>query len=309
MDAKQYRDANMADPAIVIAARGVQVPAPGRGEDLLLRIAAPAAGEGLPVVLFSHGHGSSMDGYAPLADHWAAHGFVVIQPTHLDSARLALPPDDARRPSIWRQRVADVRRALDHLTSLERALPGLEGRVDHASIAVAGHSFGGQTASMLLGARMVAGGADEDMRDERVRAGVLLASGGSGGADLSDFGRLYTPYLDTDFATMTTPMLVVAGDSDRSPLTVRGPDWFVDPFCLSPGARALLTLHGGQHMLGGISGYGSAETTDENPCRVAIIQKVTTAFLRHGLRGDDEAWRTLGNRICRSNAIATIERR
>jgi predicted dienelactone hydrolase len=31
--------------------------------------------------VFSHGFGSSLDGYGPLADFWAAHGFVVIQPS------------------------------------------------------------------------------------------------------------------------------------------------------------------------------------------------------------------------------------
>ena len=40
-------------------------------------------GSGLPVILLSHGHGpsnnlSSLNGYAPLANLWAAHGFAVI---------------------------------------------------------------------------------------------------------------------------------------------------------------------------------------------------------------------------------------
>ena len=89
---------------------------------------------------------------------------------------------------------------------------------------------------------------------------------------------------------MTTPTLVVAGDADQSPLTTRGPDWFADPYRLSPGRKALLTLFGAEHMLGGISGYAVTETTDENPARVALIQRITLAYLRSVLLDDATAW-------------------
>ncbi|WP_280338700.1 alpha/beta hydrolase family protein [Nocardia neocaledoniensis] len=97
--------------------------------------------------MFSHGYGWSMDGYAPLADHWAAHGFVVVQPTHLDSRRFGIPAEDPRTPRIWRIRVDDLRRVLDGLDEVEAAVPGLRGRVDHERVAVAGHSWGAQSAS------------------------------------------------------------------------------------------------------------------------------------------------------------------
>lgn len=286
-----HRDANMDARTPVHSVRSVMLPMPSRGEDLQIRISAPIQGRDLPVLLFSHGFGSSMDGYAPLVDYWAAHGFVVIQPTHLDARRLGLAEDDPRRPLIWRMRVEDMKRILNSLENLLQSLPGLSDRVDPMRLAVAGHSFGGQTASMLLGARMIGpDGEGEDMSDPRIRAGVLLASGGRGGPDLSELGHRITPYLNTGFAHMTTPALVVVGDADRSPLTVRGPDWFADPYALSPGSKALLTLFGGEHMLGGISGYDVTETTDENPQRVALIQKMTLGYLRSRLLGDEAAW-------------------
>lgn len=291
------RDATIAPSLPVLAVRGLTIPSPGRGEDLAVRVSAPVTGENLPVVLFSHGFGSSMDGYAPLADYWAAHGFVVIQPTHLDARRLGLAPDDPRKPDIWRIRVTDMVSILDHLPALTGAVPGLDGRAAHDRVAAAGHSFGGQTVSMLLGGRMQGPAGGEDMRDRRVRAGVLLASGGRGGADLSDFARTHTPWLDMAFEHLVTPTLVVVGDADRSPLTVRGPDWFADPYRLSPGGRALLTLYGGEHMLGGISGYEAAETTDEDPTRVALVQEVSLGFLRSALAPDDIAWSALTDAI------------
>lgn len=124
----------------VISAKPVVLPAPGRGADLQVRVSAPAAGGDLPVVVFSHGFGWSMDGYAPLADFWAAHGFVVVQPTHLDSRTLELAAEDPRTPRIWRYRIEDLTRVLDGLDTLEATVPGLHGRLDRDRIAVAGHS-------------------------------------------------------------------------------------------------------------------------------------------------------------------------
>ncbi|HEX6347477.1 alpha/beta hydrolase family protein [Umezawaea sp.] len=276
----------------VHSVRPVVLPTPGRGDDLLVRVSAPTTGDALPVIVFSHGFGSSLDGYAPLVDHWAARGFVVLQPTHLDSRRLGLTPDDPRYPEIWRIRVEDLSTVVDRLAVLEAALPGLAGRVDHGRLAVAGHSWGAQTASVLLGARVLDadGHPGEDATDPRVKAGVLLAVPGAGGADLTPFAVENLPFMNPGFAEMATPALVVAGDRDQSALSVRGPDWFTDAYALSPGPKSLLTVHGAEHSLGGISGYDAAETTDESPERVALVQRATTDFLRHALRVGDTAW-------------------
>jgi predicted dienelactone hydrolase len=52
----------------------------------------------LPILLLLHGQGcsnkmASLNGYGPLARFWAAHGFVVIQPTHLCSKTSMLNAD------------------------------------------------------------------------------------------------------------------------------------------------------------------------------------------------------------------------
>ncbi|MFS8204140.1 alpha/beta hydrolase family protein [Streptomyces sp. CWNU-52B] len=279
-------------PTPVVSVKPVTLAAPGRGTDLQVRISAPAAGAGLPVVVLSHGYGSSLDGYGPLADFWASHGFVVIQPTHLDSRTVGLPQGDPRTPRLWRFRVEDMKRVLDHLDLLEAAVPGLGGRVDRTRVAAAGHSFGGQTAGNLLGLRVLdpVSQGEEDLSDERIKAGVLLATAGKGGADLTPFAAEHFPFMNPSFDHMTTPALVVAGDRDDSPLSVRGPEWLADPYFLSPGDKSLLTLFGAEHSLGGIAGYEVQETTDENPERVALVQRVTWAYLRHALGIDDTDW-------------------
>jgi hypothetical protein len=83
---------------------------------------------------------------------------------------------------------------------------------------------------------------------------------------------------------------VIAGDADQSPLSVRGPDWFTDPYFLSPGGKSLLTVFGAEHSLGGIPGYNVTETTDESPERVALIQRLTSAYLRTVLDPEDSSW-------------------
>ena len=282
------------DPTPIVSITPVVLSAPDRGDDLQVRVSAPATGERLPVVVFSHGFGESLSSYGPLSDFWAAHGFVVVQPTHLDSRSLGLAPEDPRTPRIWRTRVDDLTRVLDDLDLIEASVPGLAGRLDRARIAAAGHSYGAQTASNLLGARVLdaAGRAGEDMSDARVAAGVLLSLTGTGGDDLTPFAAETFPFMNPGFESLTTPALMVAGDHDQSFLSPRGPDWFTDGFHLSPGVRDLLVLHGGEHSLGGISGYGAAATTDEDPGRVALVQRVTTAYLRTALGVDGSSWAT-----------------
>jgi len=73
-------------------------------------------------------------------------------------------------------------------------------------------------------------------------------------------------------------------------MTVRGPDWWREGYDLSPTPKALCTVIGGEHSLGGIVNYEARETTDERPQRVAAIQQVSTAFLRRALYGEEAAW-------------------
>ena len=235
---------------------------------------------------------SSSDGYAPLVTFWASHGFVVIQPTHLDSRTLGLGPDDPRAPLIWRFRVEDMKRILDHLNFIEASVPELKGRLDRSRIAAVGHSYGSQTTGMLLGARLSdpKDGTEVDLSDSRIKVGVLLSVPGRGGADLSQFAAKQFPFMNPDFTKMLTPTLVIAGDKDISPLTTRGADWFTDAYSLSTGSKCLVTLFGGQHLLGGISGYLVTETSDENPARVATVQRLSWAYLRSALYPEDRAW-------------------
>jgi predicted dienelactone hydrolase len=211
---------------------------------------------------------------------------------------------------LWRFRVEDMQRVLDHPDVLEAAVPGLSGRLDRSRIAAAGHSFGGQTAGILLGLRVrdPQTGQTEDLSDPRVSAGVLLATAGRGGDDLTPFAAENLPWLrHPDFGHMTAPALVIAGDNDILPLTVRGADWTTDPYVLAPGDKSLLTLFGAEHFLGGISGYRVEETTDENPERVALVQQVTVAYLRHALDIDSSNWTATQQAFANPHPLGRME--
>ena len=283
-----------------ISISSVTLPAPSRGLPLEMRITAPATGRDLPVILLSHGHGpslylSSKDGYGPMANFYAAQGFVVIQPTHVNSRVAGLPSNALGGPLFWRSRVEDMRLIVDQLEAIEASVPAFAGRLDHTKIAAVGHSMGAQTVGMLLGARLTdpkdANATDVNLIDLRVKVGVLLAAAGNGGDDLSDFARENYSALNPDFARMTTQTLVVMGDADVNPhLTTRGADWHADPYHDGSGSDALLTLIGAKHGLGGVAGYDAKETDDEAPDRLAIVQRMTWAYLRSALYEGDASW-------------------
>ncbi|EME52210.1 alpha/beta hydrolase family protein [Amycolatopsis decaplanina] len=305
----------MSTPVISIAP--VRLPAPDRAVDLELRISAPTTGSELPIILLSHGQGpsnhlSSLNGYAPLVNYWAAHGFVVIQPTHLSSRTLNLPPGDPEAPLYQRSRAEDMIRILDRLDEIEDVVPHLRGRLDRGKVAVAGHSMGGHTASLLLGARYTdpRSGEEVNLAEPRISAGVLLAAPGRGGDAVTEFvAENYPFFLSTDFSAMATPALVVAGDKDASThLTVRGPEWHTDPYFLAPGRKALLTLFDAEHGLGGVSGYDVAETTDENVERVAAVRHLTWAYLRSALYPEDIAWQVACEKLAAApDPLARVE--
>ncbi|MCV3764570.1 alpha/beta hydrolase family protein [Rhizobium sp. TRM95796] len=289
-----------ADAQTTISISPLVLAAPARGAPLELRITAPMTGDGLPIILLSHGHGPSLyipskDGYAPLAHFYAERGFVVIQPTHGNSKVAGLGPDAPGAPFFWRSRVEDFKLILDQLDEIEAMAPALAGRLDRDRIAAVGHSLGGQTVGLMLGARLTDTADDRainvEMMEPRVKAGVLLAAPGNGGDSLSEHARTHYTSLNPDYSTLTTKTLVVVGDADDSPhLTHRGPSWHADAFHHAPGAEAMLTLHGGKHGLGGIAGYDAKETDDEDPDRLAATQRLTWAYLRSALYDGDRSW-------------------
>ncbi|MFW3465339.1 alpha/beta hydrolase family protein [Streptomyces microflavus] len=279
----------------IVAVKPITVAAPGRSVDLQVKVTAPLSGHDLPVIVFSHGNAWSLDKYEPLVDRWAAAGFIVVQPTHLDSRRNGIGWDDPRFATIWRVRIADLHAVLDGLGDILLQAGDLATRVDPERIAVVGHSWGAQTAGAILGARVLDadGIPGEDFSHPAVSVGALIAATGTGDT-LTPFAAEHLPFMRPDYSTMTTPALVVAGGKDRSQLSTRGPKWFTDAYHLSPSPKSLLTIAEGEHTLGGIAGEMVAETTDEDPARVALVADAVSPYLLDAFKLDGTAWADLG---------------
>jgi predicted dienelactone hydrolase len=274
------------DPALTVAYTPIRLEMLGR-QPLELRLTAPAIGDALPIVILSHGFGPSnyipsKDGYAPLAQFWAERGVAVIQPTHASSKIGGLDPDLPEGPFFWRERVVEMRAILDQLVEIERQAPAIAGRLDHDRIAVAGHSFGGHTCSLLLGGRLQG----EDFSDPRICAGILLATPGRGGADLMPEHATRFPFFDVDFSGIETPTLVVCG----AHFTPRGPEWHADAFHDAPGASALLSISGVGHGLGGIAGLDARETEVEDPEALEATRRLILAWLSSMFSIEQAAW-------------------
>ncbi|SPQ20386.1 ed3241d6-2904-49ff-9969-2750744d3d5f [Thermothielavioides terrestris] len=302
-------------PSPVLSFSPVVLRTPSRKVDLELRVTFPSSPgpspsssssssdrrrPPLPIILLSHGHGPSnylpsLDGYAPLAEFYAAHGFAVLQPTHLNSRVLGLALDAGSvRELFVDSRARDMTILLDRLAEIEAAVPGLgAGALDRERVAVVGHSAGGVTACLLLGAKNTdpRDGAVTELADGRIKAGVVFGAPGRGGDAMSETGKQILPCYDVDFSSMRTPALVVWGEQDGSPyLTVRGAEWHLDPYALAPGPKDALMVVGGEHGFGGISGWDAAETKDESPERLAAVQRLSWAYLRSQLYEGDKSW-------------------
>ncbi|PSS59713.1 dienelactone hydrolase [Ensifer sp. NM-2] len=278
------------EPRLTVAYTPITLPMAARTH-LELRLTAPAEGDGLPIVLLSHGGGPSKylpskDGYAPLAQFWAERGFAVIQPTHGNSPVAGLPRDAPGAPYFWRERASEMMAILDQLDEVERQAPAVAGRLDHRRIAAAGHSFGGFTVGLLLGAQLQG----ESFADRRISAGVLLAAPGRGGRDLTAENAARFPFFDVDFSHLSTRSLVVCGADDNPHFTSRGAEWHADAFHDSPGAEALVTLYGVGHGLGGIAGLDAKETETEAPDSLEATRRLSLAWLRTALGVEAGAW-------------------
>ena len=113
------------------------------------------------------------------------------------------------------------------------------------------------------------------------------------------------------FSKMMGPALVIAGDKDLNPAFSTRLSYRWDAYTHSPpGNKTLLTFFGGEHILGGIAGYASAETTEENPERVATLRALVWAYLRSQLYSTDTSWRDAVTALETSSAgMAKVETR
>ena len=270
---------NTASPIVTINPVVLNDGAPGK--QILLRVTAPLQGKRLPIILFSHGAQYSKDDYLPLTEFWASHGYVVIQPTHIESLSLGLARNDPRIQDAWKTRVLDQRRALDSLEEIERQAPMLKGRMDRKRVLAAGHSFGGHTTAVLIGARTPEM-PEKDLSDPRVIAGVMLAPPG-----------LAPGFRNVAWTADARPALTIAGMDDIIPGF--NDDWRAHAqyfYERNGGSQCLAAMTGMKHYLGGTLGTNRTEEKTPNAESLAQVQRLSLAFLDAYAKGSKD-WETI----------------
>lgn len=277
-----------------------------RDKSLAMRVTYPLEGGDYPLIVFSHGLLGSKDGYQPLVEHWARHGYVVIQPTHYDSAAHRKPTLTELRDLTplfvgWESRPDDIIFILDNLAEIEvRARASkFAGSFDTSRIGMGGHSFGSHTA-MLLGGTKLASGSFGDCGnqnrgnngvqfcDDRVKAFLLLSPQGS--------GRALTETADFDQSAwddFVRPMMIVTGTEDNG-RRKQNYLWRSEAFHLAPpGDKYLIVIDGGYHGFGGITGTRFFGSGPANPLHVEWMLEITLAFFNHYVKDDAAATEVL----------------
>jgi dipeptidyl aminopeptidase/acylaminoacyl peptidase len=174
--------------------------------------APPATARGpLPLVLFSHGGGTTGTSYSNLLTRVASAGYVVAAPNYGGQTG-----DPTSRPADARFVISQV------LTTSADPTHPLAGLVDSRRVAAMGHSMGG---GITLGFVF-----NTCCLDDRVQAAVLLASA-------------RPAYPGEAFPPPGVPALVVHGDADTRAPYAEGRRLFEQ--MRSP--KYLLTIHGGEH--------------------------------------------------------------
>jgi dienelactone hydrolase len=143
----------------------------------------PAAGNAMPLVVFSHGIGGSRNGYSYLGRYWASHGYASLHVQHVGSDRnlwTGNPFGVVGRLQAAAQEAEAIERARDVRLALDRMLaggaPGGAMSIDRRRIVAAGHSYGANTTLLVVGAQVERDGRTIALCDPRFSAAVLISA-------------------------------------------------------------------------------------------------------------------------------------
>jgi dienelactone hydrolase len=249
-----------------------------------LRIVYPAERGRFPLVVLSQGARSSPAMYARLAQHWAARGYVVLQPIPPELAPIGSDPRapaSRRLPASVDARIAEIAHTLGGLDQIEARVRPLRGRLDREHVALVGHSIGGLAALLAAGPKLAyaADGAPAETRVAGVDAVVLIGDPSRTGIVPPDAWR-----------TLPQPALLATGSADQgeAPPGSRPGAVFALGQAAGPAARHELDVRGMDVCLGGVLCRAPPGTTADLAALGAIAES-SAAFLDAYLRSDAEA--------------------
>lgn len=251
----------------------------------------------VPVIVWSHGLGGSVDGASFLARFLAAQGYVIVHVQHkgtdsgLWEGKKGHPWDIIRATHIPREatlsRFGDVPFVLSKLPDWIRAHGGMD-FADVDNIGMSGHSFGALTTQVMMGQMFP----DKDGRlrsyaEPRFKAGILYSPVPIAHMALDDPRDVY--------GSIDRPLFHMTGTEDASPIEHFGYEHRLVVYEYSHGERLLLTTQGGDHMIyNGSRGKLGASSNRER--HETLIKIAALAYWDWKLKGDEEAgnWLTGG---------------
>ncbi len=141
---------------------------------------ASAQAHKVPLVVFSHGIGSSRDGYTYLGRYWASHGVASLHLQHVGSDRTLWQGSLLSLVSRFQRAAGDgeaIARAQDFRFALDRLLAGEYGAgIARDRITAAGHSYGANTTLMVAGAKVMRNGRLLQFRDPRISSAIVISA-------------------------------------------------------------------------------------------------------------------------------------
>lgn len=134
----------------------------------------------VPLVVFSHGIGSSRDGYTYLGQYWASHGIASLHLQHVGSDRSVWKGSLLSLVGRFQRATSDqeaIARAHDLSFALDRLLESKRGtHIARNRIVAAGHSYGANTTLLVAGAQVMREGRMLRLRDPRISAAILISA-------------------------------------------------------------------------------------------------------------------------------------
>jgi pimeloyl-ACP methyl ester carboxylesterase len=248
-----------------------------------------AAEQALPLVVFSHGLGGSRLGYSHLGRHWAAQGYASLHLQHAGSDRAVWTGGAFSLLGNLQAAASDanaIARARDVSFGISTLLaePAFGTRIDAARIAVAGHSYGANTALLVAGARLQREVDGEwrslDFRDPRVKAAILLSTPPF--YREGDVKAILSPIdIPTLHLTGTKDVIRIPGYRSEPPDRIA----VFDAVPAGPDAapKVLAVFSGGTHNI--FTDRIDAAGPELNRAVKAATREISTRFLDASLRG------------------------
>jgi dienelactone hydrolase len=268
------------------------------GKPLEIRVVFPdGKTSSLPVIVWSHGMYGSRSGYDPLVKTWAQAGYVVIQPTHLDSLEYMsreektqlLRTPNVDRTQSWNTRPVDVHQCFDLVNGLEANIPELMGRVDESKVGMGGHSFGAWTTQVAAGMTLPT---QKDAAEKRAKCFVVISPHGASDQPGDAMRK-------QNLKPMRGPMLMITGTNDEV-TKGQGAAWRSGAYDHTSAKPLYFQfIEGATHGFGGISGVDRAAnkvlpgrlrdafgTGDrDKPEHLRLVKQSTLAFWDAHLKG------------------------